>query len=58
MFSILKSQMWVTGYLQGFCRNAEDQEQPSPISVLELQFEDNDHASGYPHTAKSNEHGN
>ncbi|KAJ0927144.1 hypothetical protein HanRHA438_Chr04g0179361 [Helianthus annuus] len=41
-----------------FSGNAnENQEQPSPISVLELPFEDDDHTSGYSRTAKLNDHG-
>ncbi|KAK9055671.1 hypothetical protein SSX86_026756 [Deinandra increscens subsp. villosa] len=35
----------------------ENQDQPSPISVLELQFEDDDHTSGYSRTAKLNDQG-
>lgn len=35
----------------------ENQDQPSPISVLELQFDDDDHTSGYSGTVKLNEHG-
>lgn len=35
----------------------ENQDQPSPISVLDLQFEDDDNTSGCSGNAKLNEHG-
>ncbi|KAL8236375.1 hypothetical protein R6Q59_017456 [Mikania micrantha] len=42
----------------GFSRNAnENQDQPSPISVLELQFEEDDLTSSYSHSAKLTERG-
>ena len=56
----------MVGYLQGGFYvtkletpgNAnENLDQPSPISVLDLQFEDDDNTSGYSGNAKLNEHG-